>query len=1572
MNRWMLPCVAVMLMTVASASSASLDAIGEVQTWSVKGDAVLSVEDGQLIVNGKGLLTKAFTIDLDQYSGFEARVAEAGSLYNLSVGVGNTQSVILRTERPARRDDSLAPHLGGKQHVTILLNHTGTGKLVVASMQFIAEAPSVSLPAPEQDETGQERIAIRFDAQELSRWTVKGNLRTQVEDGRLTIAGRGTMQRTFDADLNAFPTLRVAVTRASSMFNMGVTVASQPRQVVLRDDRPRTLHDAVPVIDRSSLTRKTKVTLDVIFTEGEYEVSELLWLAPTPPLGPPAPAEADELRLPEQRDAADQTAAVYIPHGSTTLAIWRATGCVAGAWDQTTSRRVVRYSADIYRVLSQKGEEQVAFEADDKVTSLQVAPDGRRVNMVCVNAALPGVRILKTYCAHQSEHVFTKRVEFQSDRDWNGLIYWESVVNLDPEFRRGGRYNNPDYHPRDFAFFEAAQIITDTKQPYRQQVIFYNPTLERTVGHHRMMIDDKPIGAQVTIPEHHDDRAYFTATGWRFFAMADRLWSGKNPSAEVHLSILPGDMIAYHRLYMALPEVTRSNTFAALPKWIDEVKGKGINANHGLKGLREWNDLLQEGYGVQMLIGHMDVSDYPTTGEWDVKWGGWQRNEKVSGSASRIHDLLRAVRQSAPRLKMAAYTWYHSVFPDSQVYKQHPDWFHRQRNGEYRVDQNGMVERLYTPEHLAWLKDRTTAIMRDFDLDYFYIDGGGFGETQVDWPTMRVIQPTDGAMVLARDLTVAPDKPVWVNAGNGLYQWYSPMSFYEGFIDVSDWRAMSIKLMELKLYQQPGTFCMPIHWSESDALRYSNYCTLLGLKGAVDIVRKYLPLVNMNYELHPMLMQDIGLRPRWFAAEDGDLETYALGFDRSQLLISMLNHKRQDADYEVTFDPSLTTLQPDRETYVYRLRPEPPSVFLYNRLSEPEDQQMYESHGWSPIALAARSPIQTMASPSEAAQHQLTIRGYLTEHLAITQTPGLIWSTNGHRKYFPLSRTRWGHVVGQRDGDVIRLTVHCEQPCELAAIIPREWTGVRATVAGETVEHRIAIPDLAIIPVPAGEHEVIVRRAADLPSVEIQGATIEAPASLLAGQPLAFAVHLPRPTAAATRMFVNISRDATPIYTGRAVDVPRGSQTISQHLELPQETLKGDYTIRVSLEGAPGFLDRPLKIDLPKIEYPNNWRQSSSETMTVQRIDKDVHGFRVLRRFSDVSAAGGTYTSDVDSGAFTVYVRAGSGYTAGFASAGLEFASVREVHANVSLATPPARETFDAEPEAHLTFTVDFHTPQGYAKRVYFNASKPIDDVAASPGPAWGVNSDEASANPLIQHVHWRQRYVTFIRPMIDLAEFAPPQWDGRVIMGVHMQACRPETGLFFRLRPQTRFSGGGFFIDPAHLGEQVGWKTGTYRTVTPIVAGEGDAASFDEKSMTLSARAVTPDGHAFARLLNEETFVITAKASGTGDTALIADYVAPEGAAKRAIFIVSGHDPQAIARRVRQIAPYSEFTGPVEVIDLREQFKSGAEFQVPFGTHAPDGWEADWGKKLLLGACALGKSSLSIQLVDMESFRRF
>ncbi len=1571
MNKWMLLGLAVALMTASAASAAPLDAVGEVQSWSVKGDALVRVENGQLIMDGKGQLTKTIIIDLNQHAGFEARVIEASSLYNLSVGVGRSNSVILRTDRPARRDDALAPHLSGRQHVTISLNHTGSGRLVVAFMRFIAAAPSVSMPAPEVDGTGQERTAIRFDAQELSRWTVKGSLRAHVEDGRLLIAGRGTMQRTFVADLNAFPTLRVAVTRASSMFNMGVTVASQPRQVMLRDDRPRTLQDAVPVSDRASLTHKTKVTLDVIFTEGEYEVSELWWLAPTPPLGPPAPPEADELRLPAPHDPTDQTAVVYVPHGSTTLAIWRATGGVAGAWDRTTSRRVVRYSADIYRVLSQAGDEQVAFEANDQVTSLQVAPDGRRVDLVCVNAALPGVRIRKTYRAHQSENVFAKRIEFQSDRDWNGLVYWESVVNLDPDFRRGGRYNNPDYHPRDFAFFDAAQIITDTKQPYRQQVIFYNPALERTVGHHRMMIDDKPVGAQVAIPEHQDDRAHFTATGWRFFAMADRLWSGKSPSAEVHLAILPGDMIAYHRLYMALPEVTQSNTFAALPRWIDEVKGKGINANHGLQGLREWNDILQEGYGVQMLIGHMDVSDYPTTGEWEVKWGGWQRNEQVIGSAARIHDLIRAVRQNAPRLKMAAYTWYHSVFPDSQVFKQHPDWFHRQRNGEHRVDQNGMVERLYTPEHLAWLRDRTHAIMRDFDLDYFYIDGGGFGETQVDWPSLRVIQPTDGAMVLARALTVAPDKPAWVNAGNGLYQWCNPMSFYEGFIDVSEWRAMSIKLMELKLYQQPGTFVMPIHWNESDALRYANYCTLLGLKGAVDIVRKYLPLVNMNYELHPLLMQDIGVRPRWYAAENGDLEAYALGFDRQQLLISMLNHTQEDADHVVVFDPSLTKLEPDRETYTYRLRPEPPAMFLYNRLSEPEDQQLYESQNWSPIALTARSPVQTWASPRAASRHPLTIRAYLTEHLAITQTPGLIWSTSGHRKYFPMSRTRWGHVVGRRDGDVIRLAVHCQQRCEVAVIIPSDWIGVRAAVAGAAVEHRMAIPDLAIVPVPAGDHEVVVRRAADLPAIELQGGTIEAPSAVLAGQPLAFTVHLPRPAVAATRMFVNVSRDATPIYTGRAVDVPQGAQAVAQQLELPEALLKGDYAIRVSLEGAMGSLDQPLQVELPQIDYPNGWRDSSPETMTVQRVDKDIHGFRVLRRFSDVSAAGGTYTSDVDAHAFTVHVRAGSGYIAGFASAGLEFASVREVHANVGLGTPPARETFDAEPEAHLTFSVDYHTPQGYAKRVYFAASRP-NDSANSNGPAWGVNSNEAVAHPEIQRINWRQRYVAFIRPMIDLAEYAPQHWDGRVIMGVHMQACRPESGLFFRLRPQTRFTGTAFFIDPAHLGEQVGWKTGTYRTVTPIVAGAGSAAAFDEKTMTLRARAAAPAGHAFARLLNEETFVITAKASGTGDTALVADYVAPEGVAKRAIFIISGQDPQAIGRRIQQLPPYATFTGPMDVVDLRTQLGKGDEYQVPFGVYAPAGWETDWGKKLLLGAGAIGESNLTIQLVDMESFRRF
>ena len=61
-------------------------------------------------------------------------------------------------------------------------------------------------------------------------------------------------------------------------------------------------------------------------------------------------------------------------------------------------------------------------------------------------------------------------------------------------------------------------------------------------------------------------------------------------------------------------------------------------------------------------------------------------------------------------------------------------------------------------------------------------------------------------------------------------------------------------------------------------------------------------------------------------------------------------------------------------------------------------------------------------NPQAASRLTYKVQPDLTEALAVTQEPAIIWSVNGHRKYFPFSRMRWGQVTGERKGDAIELS----------------------------------------------------------------------------------------------------------------------------------------------------------------------------------------------------------------------------------------------------------------------------------------------------------------------------------------------------------------------------------------------------------------------------------------------------------------------------------------------------------------------------------------------------------------------
>jgi len=1427
----------------------------------------------------------------------------------------------------------------------------------------LAQRPGdVQSPAPADEE---------FDV--LEGWTAHEGVKAEIKEGRLILEGGGRLIKRFHVSPETHPVIAVQVDEATRVYNIGARPPGGPREQIAREDHGAYFEKPLPARGPGEVTLEVDIiTLD----GGRYAIDYIRFLPPPKRPGMEAPTAAGTLAPPAQATAEHRQLAWYVENEDFSLAVWKSNGCLAAGWIRETGERVFAYSPDLYR-FEQIDSETEGYENSDEVVAHRASEDGRALELVCRNPRFQDLEIRKRYFARPEPNIIGKQLEFRTEKDWRGMIHWISNVGLDPDFRRGGYYNNTAYHPKKDPLIPADEVRVPITQPIRQQIIFWSPRRQHTVGHYRIRVDGGIVGPRCGFTGGADQ--YLTPEGWQFKSLLDRLWPQKAPSATVHYTVVPGDFVAFHRQYMALPEYKEVNAREP-PDWVAEVKGNAPAVTVGPEKLKEWNGLLDEGYGVWIWWFVFNLSDYHTKGAWTMPQASLRPGEVVAQSEAGIRDTLKSLRRQAPRYKIGPHVWYHSVLPGSEVFRSHPDWFRRTKTGDYPVDHETLHGRLLIPEHVDWLRERTRSMMRDFDFDLFYIDGGGFGATQVDWPTLRVTQPAD-FMRLHEGLRV-DGRPTWHNAANGLYGFFNAMGYFEGFIEPHDWRALSVKLFEVKLYQQPGTWTMPLYLRKENAQRYTSYCVLLGLKPRASVSRPNLPLINMGYELNPMMLQDIGVTPCWWK-ESTELEAYALGW-RDQFFITLLNHAGEEKEYPVGFDPALTELVPERPTYLWHLRTRPATELALNRLSEPEDRRLYDESGWSPIALAQLDEVAEYSSPKEASRVVFTVRPDAAELVAVTQTPAMIWSVNGHRKYFPLSRTRWGEVSGTRAGDVIALQANVDQRCEVAVLLPAGWGVVDAQVDGRRVPYRRALPDLAVVPVPPGAHVVRLTRTEATIGAPVRAAIV-APEKVFRGQTIEAKVEFGEGLPAIGTAFVNVSRGNTPLYTSPPLPVESGARRLLHPIDVPAKALPGAYELLVALDGMDlkgpqartgngrAYLAVPLQIELKPMSRPEGWDVRANCRCETREANHDALGFTVLRAFEQTAELNPENRAEADPAATTLMARMGEARVAGYAHAGLEFADLRVFGSHIAFGGPPKLDTFDKDPDAHLSFSVDYHTPVGYTKRVYLSLSKVREHYFTARSQPWWGTALEEDAEVTTEVIPWRRKALTphgnVWRESWDLAQWAPEDWDGRVIVGSNASMASPGTYLFLRIKAQAKLGHSPESAKPAASPERQ-WTNVRYRRLEPITYGAGAVAQVRGADMTFKAKAPAPGTHAFCGIQARDLFMVRLDVKARGTAFAVVDYLGPTGCDKRALLMLSGEDPAAVADTLEGLTGLGECDGDLVVMDLRKEIAEAPNaYLLGLGKYAPQ----EWGKSCLFRVGALGPNgSIRVRILENETFWRF
>jgi len=389
---------------------------------------------------------------------------------------------------------------------------------------------------------------------------------------------------------------------------------------------------------------------------------------------------------------------------------------------------------------------------------------------------------------------------------------------------------------------------------------------------------------------------------------------------------------------------------------------------------------------------------------------------------------------------------------------------------------------------------------------------------------------------------------------------------------------------------------------------------------------------------------------------------------------------------------------------------------------------------------------------------------------------------------------------------------------------------------------------------------------------------------------------------------------------------------------------------------------------------PDGWDEPQHCVREAEQIGRNVGGFRQLRRFRQW--CGRNSSNEVrEHDSHLLYVLMGDERVAGFAHDGVEYANVRKLSMILRLKGPADLQTFDAHSLAHVSFSVDFHTRAGYAKRVFFSVSKVNQNLAAQTRPYWGTASNEAAATVTTQYVAYRKRAFRrhrVWREHLDLAKYAPAGCDGRVIVGANVSMAAPRTLFYVVLTPKSRLQRAPAQVDDSS--EQT-WKNISFRPLEAVKRGGRAKATLDAGKMTFRASVAAPDAYAMAGMWCRNIFMPTLRVDATGTAFMLVDYLSPEACEKRVLLVLAGTEASArLAARLGKVAELAACKGKIQRVDLRREVaEKKAGYVLGLGKYAPTPWERVWQKACRFRVGAFGpNASVEVQLLDNEDFWRF
>jgi hypothetical protein len=624
--------------------------------------------------------------------------------------------------------------------------------------------------------------------------------------------------------------------------------------------------------------------------EAAVGLDDFLVRAWTPSAREPTP-EGD-LALSAQSGTAELTATVS-----------SATGRLTGL--KRDGINLVSASNDLYTLQAADGGSW-HWESNDRVVA--ASGDESKRTFRCTNPGLPNLTILKTY-SFDADGNLLKRVEFSS-ASTEGFLTHRARFAMDEDFVRS---SNPGGFSPGLGGSDPRTGQSLDASPYR---IKTDQSLGINVSRNR--VND------VAVLNNHfgvTESVLRTGEGWDVRIVSDYLTPAKPVSGEVAYRTFCGDLVAFAELAAQSP-IQRELFNVSRPEWTQALVCDAMYA------------ATPEAYEIAKALAPLPV----TSTIWFLAppWGNWWAMSDPPKSAhhntSAIADEIRSMAANA---MISAYT--NMTFDElSDIYSKHRSFGVTDKNGDL-IGSGWLSDTLGAPSYplqimnpdarsywIAMHADRMAWKPPGWKLDFFYMDGPGWGGEEHDWALKDVAQAYDWASY-AGDLkqTLKASNPNVVFFANGMLphsdigyieapdSWWETLNGQQG-----NWPELSRIFLTWKLCEDPGYTTILLFDRGKNQPSISTYTIAYGWCGQSQSVA-HKPWLLAALEYRGLRLVGEGLpRPWWREATPPETEAAAVRKGKN-VLVQSIRHAPGSAEIALQIDPEKLGLEPGG-TYLMR------------------------------------------------------------------------------------------------------------------------------------------------------------------------------------------------------------------------------------------------------------------------------------------------------------------------------------------------------------------------------------------------------------------------------------------------------------------------------------------------------------------------------------------------------------------------------------------------------------------------------------------------------------------------------